>query len=549
MADRRRENVTMAVSRSSRRDFLKMGGAVIPVGIGLPRLLRAQSASSFDYYISPTGSDSNPGTVSSPWAITSLMNSAQNSQNVTNWNATAGKKIGLLPGVYRVGQYMKSDSFTGALQIKGGSAGSSTYVGSSDASGNYSPRTATITALNGTVYGGTAGYSFNGPIISHTGEIGSGATYPAGYATLDGLVVSGWSYKGVRIGGASSGDGPGNLQGIIVQNCEFTGAAHNAADTTDNTSALWLDGTVGAVVNNNYFHGNSGFAPGSGDHLAAIICWACSGTAIQFNTVVNSGTLWGKEVGNQGTTIQYNYIDVSMYTAQSTAFAIQDFTGANASGLTQTTYIRNNILISSCFGIEGATLSQNYGWTTPIYVYNNTIVMVQNGAQAVEAAAWMYSQITRNVRFYNNILTGAVSNDYRMLRLNANGPVTWDYNLFPASGMTWALVNDTSGSTLHGNYTSLSGVQSAISSLGGISTFDTHSVANNTPGFTGSGQLAVGYQLKSGSPAQRAGTTNGTPSGSVCDMGAWGNGATQIGCNFTTSGAPIPDAPALINVT
>jgi hypothetical protein len=524
-------------SAISRRDVLRVGGAMIPAGLFLPAWLtaNAQTATTFDFYISTAGSDSNPGTVAAPWAITSLRVQSP------NFSKVPGKRIGLMPGTYNVAAYVYPDSSTGAIQIPGGSSSASTYVASCDTSGNYSPRTATITALSNGVYGGQAGLTHNGPIVSHVGVWP--ATYPVGYLTLDGLVISGFSYKGVRIGGNSSGDGPGNLHGIVVQNCEFTGGAHNSGDATDNTNALWLDYTVGALVTNNYFYSNYGFSTGDMGHLNGVICWGCQGTVIQFNTLVNAGNIYGKEIANQGNTVQYNYIDASMYTATGSSSGIEDFTGANTSGLTQTTNINNNIILSGGWGLQGATLSYAYGWTTPVNIYNNTIVLSTSAGPY--PAAWVTSQASRNINFYNNIYTGAPDGSgYKSLHLNAAGPAIWDYNLYIATGMTWALAQNSSLATALASYTTQAAVQAAVAAAGGIAGLDAHSIANNTPGFAGSGALALAYQLQSSSPARNAGRTNGTASGAACDLGAWGNGATQIGCNFT-SGSSVPKAPVL----
>ncbi len=347
----------------------------------------------------------------------------------------------------------------------------------------------------------------------------------------------------MRIGGGSSADGPKGISGVIVQNCEFTGGGHNSGDSTDNTSALWIDYTLGAVVSNNYFHDNRGFSSQSADHLNGVITWGCQGTIIQYNTLVNSGNIYGKEIANQGNTVRYNFVDVSMYTATGTSAGVEDFTGANTGGLTQTTNIYNNIFVSGGFGIRGATLSYNYGWTTPVNIYNNTIVLSKTAGPY--PAAWVTSQVSRNVKFYNNVYAGASDGSgYKSFHLNAAGPAIWDYNMFLATGMTWSLQQNSTLSAVQGTYTSLSAVQGALASLGGIAGFDTHSVATDSPGFVGSGAFAQAYQLQSNSPGRNKGSTNGTPSGAACDMGAWGNGATQIGCNFTSGGA-LPKAPAL----
>jgi hypothetical protein len=535
MTKRNGLNAGARVAAFSRRDILVAGSTIVPVAILLPAWMTAsaQTKSTFDFYISPSGSDSSSGSLSAPWSITSLRVGS------TNFSKMPGKRIGLLPGTYSVGNYVFADSSTGALQIPGGTSSASTYVASCDSSGNYSPRTAKITALLNGVYGGQAGYGHNGPIISHVGTYPN--TYPVGYLTLDGLVISGFSYKGIRIGGNSSGDGPSGLRGIVVQNCEFTGGAHNSGDATDNTNALWLDYTVGALVTNNYFHDNYGFNKTDMGHLNGVICWGCQGTTVQFNTLINAGNIYGKEVANQGNTVQYNYVDASMYTTTGSSSGIEDWTGANTGGLTQTTNINNNIIKSSAWGIQGATLSYSYGWTTPVNIYNNTIILSKGAGPY--PAAWVTSQSSRNVRFYNNIYAGvADGSGYKSFHLNAKGPAVWDYNLYIATGMSWELSEDSALGSAAGSYTSQSAVQSAVAGLGGISSIDTHSISSDSPGFAGSGALALAYKLASTSPARNRGSTNGTTSGAACDMGAWGNGATQVGCNFTSGASTTPDS-------
>jgi hypothetical protein len=263
-----------------------------------------------------------------------------------------------------------------------------------------------------------------------------------------------------------------------------------------------------------------------------VLCWESTGVTVQYNTVINGGSIYGKEIENQGNIIQCNYNDCSAYTTQSTAYGLQDWTGANTSGLSQSTTIRNNIVLSSFFGLGGSTLSQNYGWTTSALIYNNTFVMSNPGG-TVESAAWLYAQTAGSISFYNNILTGAVSPDYKMLRTSPNSCALLDYNLYVAS-MTWALVQDASGSTLINAYTTLAAFLAAVTANGGTqATYDVHSVQNNTPGFVNSGtQLAQYYQITSGGAAHLAGSTTGLSSGTATDLGAWGNGATGIGCTF-----------------
>jgi hypothetical protein len=96
---------------------------------------------SFDFFISTTGSDSNPGTLVSPWAITSI-----NTKQATY----TGKRVGVLAGVYNVNSLMGSGNAGSlnlvALAVNGGTVSNQTYIGSSNASGVYTPRVSVLDA-------------------------------------------------------------------------------------------------------------------------------------------------------------------------------------------------------------------------------------------------------------------------------------------------------------------------------------------------------------------------------------------------------------------
>ncbi len=537
----------------SRRNVLRAGAAIIPASIIAPAWLTASAqttTTTFDYYVSPTGSDSNPGTLAAPWAITSLSLFTRNAHNVANCHLQAGKRIGFLPGIYDVSALYYADSSTGALQFIGGTSSASTYWGSSNSSGNYSARTATIDGKGAS--GKFGGGVFEAPMVAHTGVFP--VTYALGHAIIDGLRFTGFEYKGVRIGGSSSGDGPSGITNVIIRNCEFFGGGFNLGDSVDNCVALWIDGTIGAVITNNWFHDTTGHIAGSEDHLNAITVWGpnsgatTQGTVITNNTVVNAGSVFGKERAIQGTTIAYNYIDVSSYSAVG-AWGIEDFTGANTSGMSQTTTVNNNIvLMGNAAAIGQPTLNNSYGWSTPVIVYNNTIIA--NSGPIV--AAWLTvvagSSGIGHVSYYNNIYDsgghlGSFDN-YGNYYLNPAGPTIWDYNMSPASGCGWTVYSNSDLTAALASYSSPSAFASGLSSKGGINGAEAHSITG-APVYVKTGAYAAMYQLAAGSPGKGTGSTNGTSSGSKTDMGAWGNGATQIGCNFSSGAAATPNPPVL----
>src|SRR6266404_4313809 len=105
----------------TRRTLLKRGGCAV-LATAVPGLIRTASAqsTSYDFYISPTGSDSNPGTQASPWSITAIN---------SKWTTYAGKSVGILPGTYNVYSLCQAGSYNQpALSVNGGTSGSPTLI-------------------------------------------------------------------------------------------------------------------------------------------------------------------------------------------------------------------------------------------------------------------------------------------------------------------------------------------------------------------------------------------------------------------------------------
>ena len=492
----------------TRKDFLK-GAISLAAGVAVSPFVRGQSAVTFDYYIGPTGSDSNNGSLAQPWAITALN---------TKRNLYRGKRVGLLDGTYNVYSYLSNSSDAPGCDVEGGTALSPTVIAA------VNPRQAIINAKNGTQYGGGKRGSF----IGHTA-----ARQQQGYITIDGLKFTGFTYFCLTIGiHLQSVDVPG----IVIRNCEFTDNNASQIGIQDNVQSITLNNCLNAVVQNCKFHNNVSYNAGTADHLSAVIVWQSKGTLIEFCTVVSSGGIYGKVDLNQGTEVRYCHVENTNY-PDGGVCALQDFTGVTATGLTMTSRFHHNVLISMEYGFEGtATLDRRYGWTTPMEFYNNTVKMVQYGsspppyvqsALAVRAESPAFGAI----KVYNNIITGVPSVDTKMIRLNPKAHQIWNYNLYPATNMTWRLTNDTTGATAS-DYSDIASVRAAITAAGGAS-FEVNSIRENTPGFTNTGLLAERYRLATGSRAINAGRSDGTSAGTACDMGAWGNGApAMLGSDF-----------------
>ena len=243
----------------SRREVLARGAGVASI-LALPGLWRPKAwgaqAAPFDYFISTTGNDTNPGTLAAPWALTSFNVSHANNAKM------AGKRIGIIAGNYSI----TTSAFSTAnaneynlLSIPAGTAANPTYVASCDTSGNYSARAATLTWQGGATNNGIIGCA---PVEG--GQDGSLSSY----ITIDGLRISGnGSLAPNGVGGghlvmfnntlaSRSSSLEANIRGIIVQNCELYNINPQGSNgyLGGNYGLVFFVGTIGAVCQNNLIH-------------------------------------------------------------------------------------------------------------------------------------------------------------------------------------------------------------------------------------------------------------------------------------------------------
>jgi hypothetical protein len=517
------------------------GSYTPPIWAACQEYLGNYGSSTFNYYISPTGNDAAAGTLAAPWAVTSLVTSSSNFSKMT------GMRVGFLPGTYNVSSMIPSGNpYAGAIQINGGSSTSPTYYGSSNASGVYAIGTATISGFNGSnVPNGGLSYPNNGPLLAGCMNGNSPQlSNQTGWLTIDGLRFTGYSYKAVRIGGVSSASGPSVTGQVIIKNCEFTGQTLvGLSNSSDNESSIWVDGistSNSALITNNWFHDNQGTGGTSGDqHLNSIFIFNSANVTISYNTGYNSGGLaWGKDSANQGTTVAYNYVDMSMMTASGGMNCFNDFTGAynNTTGLTLTSNFHHNICVADNafnFTLKGAAVGET--WQTPVNIYNNTIIA--NGSSST--GTWAVGRSAGLVSIYNNIYAGTAGGaSYGVQCTGTSSLAINDYNGY-ITAVNWGVgaSQSANGGYPSGTTSSLSTYQADVVAGGGPAGVNSHSVPNNSPAFVASGTLAPYYQLQATSPFKNVGSTTGTVGGTVCDMGAWGGAIppTSIGCNFASA--------------
>jgi hypothetical protein len=538
MTDRRHLNATdRAVNHAiSRRDVLRIGAAV-PAAVMLPAWMttaNAQTATTFDFYISTSGDDGNPGTVSSPWAITSLISNSPNNSKI------AGKRVGLIQGTYNVagtagvagatkighGSYPTNGSFC-ALSIPPGSSSAPTYVGSSNTSGVYSARAAVIKLVSGQASsGGNQWYN---------AVIGRDQTSSVGYVTIDGLTING---NGMDCGGADGNEGAhivffqstdgsftaaGSMAGIVVQNCELYGI--NATDSGGNDALVWLQGCTGAIVQNNSLHDVN--KSSQIDHCHAIEAYSCTGGSWIYNTCYNTtgGGFEAKE-GCSGITCAYNYFHNCCTQGGGNAAVLQGWDGAEGNpNSPNLPFMLHHNIFDSCGRVTFGE-SNNANHTMAVQWYNNTIYDPRGsvgGTVVLQAGSPL-------IQHYNNLYVmpnaGSVSGFASFSSGNTN-PMGFDAVYAPsgsASGAFSGGVNGDPGLTSNPLWTV---AVASIVAGGGASQF----------------------QLGAGSPCLSAGHVGGTSSGRACNVGAWDGTVTQIGANFTSgstgTASPVPSAPVL----
>jgi hypothetical protein len=512
-----RARVTRATS-SSRRRFLGQSGALIGASLILPfslRNARAQSTA-FDFYISPTGSDSNPGTAGSPWALTALN---------TRRSTYAGHRVGVLPGTYNclaiLGGAYGAEYAVPAFSIAGGTAQSPTIIQS--------------TVPQGAVLDGGANASNNPagqPIIGSFEP-----TIGAGYLVIDGFEVRNGYNRAISVGT----DVMPRAQGVVVQNCYIHRLTNQLVGT--NPTGITAYSCDGAVIQNNFI---TDFLDTT-SRSCGIEYWSSINCITQFNTVVSTNREFNigiahKNASQYNNVVRFNFINM-------TATGANDVRGINidsdGDGSTTTT-VNNNVVIADLSASPALIITGAYPSSLDNQVwYNNTFV----GIPSNSVGAFVRFGAPGTISFYNNIISRLTTGGRGDVNTNIDSLKLIDYNCYPLNPVI-GLTQTASAAYPTTLVKDLPSLMTALSS--GVAGRDASSLSAN-PLFVGTGSGAAAYQLKPSSPCTNRGSTTGTPSGAPTDMGAWGNGAKQIGCDFAQhiSVAPsyvAPQAPKLISV-
>jgi Right handed beta helix region len=501
----------------TRRTLLKQGVyATLSAATAsiVTRVASAQDASpaSFDFYISPTGSDSNPGTLDQPWAITAIN---------TRRGDYAGKRVGLLDGTYNVHalcQAAPSWSST-ALAVNGGSGSTSpTIIAAVNA------RQAILTGADPS----TGAY----PTVE-AGIIGQGFLQVAnkGNVILDGLYITRGRNAGVLFYPMQGLNPEGGVTGIVVRNCEVydIGGVEN-----NNPGAIKLHFVTGALISNNKIHS---VQPSLGQDAAGIFSFNSRSNVYEYNTIYdcNSG-IYDKNSHTGNHTHRYNYLEIAgTYPAQ----AMTDCSGGDAGDVIT---VHNNVFVAP----------GTWNGSDPVLPSKQSLVFYNNTCYCRSAEGGIFypaggSQISppAMVTFYNNIIySPAPTTGYAgAVRFCSGALALSNYNLYrigSASSAIFGLSPVSAPRAIPTLYT-LSAWQKATG-LDGNSVTSDYALSSL---FVAANSLdPISYALQPSATGRNLGRVGGTASGAPTDVGAWGGGATRIGCDF----GPVPRSPVL-NVT
>jgi hypothetical protein len=462
----------------------------------------------FNFFISPTGSDSNAGTQASPWAITAI-NSKQSTYS--------GKSVGVLPGTYNVYALCQALGSSGssqgsALSVNGGTSGSPTLIQSTV------PRAAIITGAN------PSGGGYPTVECQLIGQGGSTLPPQLGNVIIDGLYLTRGFQRGVGFYLVGESNEVGGYSGIEVRNCEIFDIG---GTVDDNVAGIFFQSAQGAWVHHNKIHSVQPSGGGNNQDVAAIFSYYSHSNIYEYNTIYDCNQGWrDKFYPNGNHFIRYNYVEING------TLPIAAIGDGNGGKLGDVYTVNNNI-----FNVIGAGAALWYSnvWpsgnseNTGYAFFQNTCLWPsgQNGAFFPAGG----SNVTPNAKVtnYGNIYKCAGTPNYQGVISIITGNIALsDYNLYSVDGyMATAPYSNPGVPAL-----------STLASFRTANGSDAHS-AIGSPTFTSPTSLnPPGFKLTAGTAGSASGSTpgriGGLVGGALTDMGAWGGASPPaiIGCNF-----------------
>jgi hypothetical protein len=477
-----------------------MVGLTIRANVATGIFDQADEPEVFDFYISPTGSDSNNGlTTSTPWAITAI-----NTKRATY----AGLRVGLMDGTYDLSA-MPNYAGDGAnnpypiLQVAGGSASASTVIKAVNA------RAAILNLRSG------AGVRNQRPAIGQYGT-----AIANGYIDIDGLRVTGGGFWGMSFWGAvATNNRVGWKPNVRVLNCQIDDLLL-VANPPDNQPGIWFDKCTGPIVRNNLFFnisdGTGGYGP------CAVMTLSVRGLIFEYNEVydvncpIHDKHNNGDDFASDGFVIRYNYFHDSGGAGQYLIIGLDTEYIANAPNDTyQESQIHNNLIVGwgggwYCKGNSPTRMSVTF--------YNNTWVLDQNAENGFLGTMATTSDL---FSFYNNLISRQGFTLGWSIGVSIGAFGTVDFNMYDSGTISFQLFNPINSTSWNGTtYSSLAAWRAATPA-------DDNSTQGTAVFVGGSGPEA--YALAEGSPGRDAGRVGGTSAGASRHVGAYDGVVTQIG--------------------
>jgi len=494
------------------------GLASAPVSLSV---VVAPAATGFDYYIGLGGNDANPGTLASPWAITSLLNPRLPTCTATakaNQALMQSKRIGLIAGTYTPNTVMGSLSNLNfqepVLIVPKGTPAAFTYLASCDATGAYSAR-ASIINFGLTDTNNPAGTGEPAPGIGGSDALGTG------YTIIDGLELTNTNDQIVMLG---SGNNVTNLPNHI-RNCYIHGV--NSTTTGANSAGITAYSCNGSIIENNKITN----IVNSSNRNTAIELWGCRNCILQYNTIVmanaGSAAIYIKNQTPQtqfGNTIRYNYADLSAATSLGGAGVYGwDITGTSAN----TSVFHHNIALGIQSFREGLAGVSNQSQVENQQFYNNTFVTPTQFNPGSLVTVGSGPVLT----YYNNIHASPNSGFQGVFLTNSDNPVLIDYNLYQAINNGLNAPGSGCAASMASPKTTLATWQAAIAAAAPSCIGKEAHALTGTPTFVGGTPAlpAQAWQLTSGSIGHLAGSSTGQVGGTAIDMGAWGGTDVNTG--------------------
>jgi hypothetical protein len=456
----------------------------------------------FDFYIGPSGSDSNAGTRSSPWAITAL---------ATKASIYRGRRVGLLDGTYRF-------SSTPGISIPSTASGVTV--------GGVTFRTV-IQAVNARQAILTNNSNGAGAYVQ-SGETTQCMLVNANYVDFVGLWINDCSGHGIVLQ---------TVDNVRILNCKITdcrtarntsglsdtnhGGIYCFTQTIPKTNVTVRNCEIGDILRaTNVIVGNNSNAIGD--------LFGAKGWIIEYNTVYRCGVLayWKGQTGNH--IVRNNFVyDCGGF--------VQGYAVEELSDVTTFNQIYNNIAI--CNFVGGPQSGNTHNGATLTEFYNNTIILKPIAGQSDTGfGTWTCpgGGSPAAVKLYNNLISidssmaGGFQELYShssqiapRLRYTTNGGVR-DYN-------SWSTfrVSDFIGGTSFNGAAGLTAIR--LSSGGGWSCDAQTEIVTNFGFVNIAGLTPASFQLTGAGILAGTGKVGGISSGANRTRGAWDGVVTQIG--------------------